>query len=160
MGLKRKFVQFSTPSVWRRGTKRSLIEKLCLTFLANQNLCLHCQSSLLCQQCCCSCFLPLPNCYALDSCQLYMCVCVCVCVYALSKQQFRLPGVATSIHSLTSPYSLPHSPLSFALLLFIWQLFALSTSHTHPAGLSCLLVPTCIWPKMLACQSREHKRLS
>lgn len=108
MGLKGKFVQFSTPSVWR-GTKWSLIEKLCLTFLANQNLCLHCQSSLLCQQCCCSCFLPVPNCYALDSCQLCMCVFLCVCVCAvqatISLARCRYIDSFTHITLLSTPLS-------------------------------------------------------
>lgn len=107
MGLKRKFVQFSTPSVWRRGTKRSLIEKLCLTFLANQNLCLHCQSSLLCQHSWCSCFLPPSNCYALDSCQLCMCVCVGVCICAvqatISLARCRYIDSFTHITLLSAP---------------------------------------------------------
>lgn len=126
MGLKRKFVQFSTPSVWRRGTKRSLIEKLCLTFLANQNLCLHCQSSLLCQQCCCSCFLPLPNCYALDSCQLCMCVYICAVQATISLARCRYIDSFTHITLLSARLA----PLFCSCAVHLTVIC--STIHPHP----------------------------
>lgn len=162
MGLKRKFVQFSTPSVWRRGTKRSLIEKLCLTFLANQNLCLHCQSSLLCQHSCCSCFLPLPPAFQLlrtwQLSVVHVCVRLCVCICAvqatISLARCRYIDSFTHITLLSAPLA----PLFCSCAVHLTVIC--SFTHTHPAGLSCLLVPTCIWPKMLACQSREHKRFS
>lgn len=129
MGLKRKFVQFSTPSVWRRGTKRSLIEKLCLTFLANQNLCLHCQSSLLCQQCCCSCFLPLPPPFQLLRTWQLSVVHVCVCVY------MRCPSnnfaCQVSLHRFIHSHHLTLCPTRPSLLLLCCSSDSYLLFHPH-----------------------------
>lgn len=102
-GFKKKIRSIFNTLCVEKGTKRSLIEKLCLTFLANQNLCLHCESSLLCQQCCCSCFLSPANCYALDSCQLCMCVYICAVQATISLARCRYIDSFTHITLLSAP---------------------------------------------------------
>lgn len=67
-----------------------------------------------------------------------MCMCVCVCVYALSKQQIHLPGVATSILSLTT------LSLSLPSLLFCCSSDSYLLTHTptytlHGAASFCVL---------------------
>lgn len=111
MGLKGKFVQFSTPSV--EMNKAKLDWKIMLD-LSGQSKFMFALSEFPFVPAMLLLF-PLPPASQLLGTWQLSVVHVSVCVYALSKQQFRLPGVATSIHSLTSP--LLSTPLSPSLLI-------------------------------------------